>query len=377
MKKTRFAIIIVLCLSFLLQQNECYAKDIIESKNNVELNRTKNTKSFDQIKLLGNYVDDNDYDDDYDYEQKEYTYTNVKKKYSLVLVSQSQGHTHGNTTLGDGKTNVYPVNIKKKTKYVIGITSGYGEGNILILNSKKKKVYEKKLDLRSESWKKTITLKKGKYYIKILSKTSIGFEYKLYVKSLIVKKDKNIKMTSCDRKKLNPNLGKGKWKTSNNKIVTIITAKSNKSTCTIRAKKAGHATITYTNKKGSVIKYKINVIMKKYYPFDRAWFEMDSVGGLKPHILISNNSNKKIKYVYLTVSFYNAVGDKVSNDIGGYKSANLQITGPIKPWNFSWYEWGPVFYNYTATKMKVEKVTIKYFGGSTKTVYVQKKYNLE
>jgi hypothetical protein len=49
----------------------------------------------------------------------------------------------------------------------------------------------------------------------------------------------------------------------------------------------------------------------------------------------------------------------------------------IKPWNFSWYEWGPVFYNYTATKMKVEKVTIKYFGGSTKTVYVQKKYNLE
>lgn len=34
--------------------------------------------------------------------------------------------------------------------------------------------------------------------------------------------------------------------------------------------------------------------------------------------------------------------------------------------NFSWYEWGPVFYNYTATKMKVEKVTIKYFGGSTK-----------
>lgn len=104
---------------------------------------------------------------------------------------------------------------------------------------------------------------------------------------------------------------------------------------------------------------------------------MNSIGGLEPHILISNNSNKKIKYVYLTVSFYNAVGDKVTNDIGRSKSVQLKITGPIKPWKFKWYSWDPVFYNYSAYKMKIEKVRIDYFKGEDKVIQVNKKYKLK
>ena len=55
MKKTRFAIIIVLCLSFLLQQNECYAKDIIEKLGG---NYTTNLKFEDSYQRTIDFNDD-------------------------------------------------------------------------------------------------------------------------------------------------------------------------------------------------------------------------------------------------------------------------------------------------------------------------------
>ena len=103
---------------------------------------------------------------------------------------------------------------------------------------------------------------------------------------------------------------------------------------------------------------------------------MDSVGGLKPTIFIANNSDKKIKYIDLKVSFYNSVGDKVRNEIGGYTYSNLQITGYIKPWSSDWYEWNPVFYNSSASKMKIETMKITYADGSKKTLNPNKKYSI-
>ena len=220
-------------------------------------------------------------------------------------------------------------------------------------------------------------MSKGKYCIKILSKTDIGFDYQLYVKPVVLVKKavKNIKMTSCDIKEFSPKLGKGVWTTTNKNVLAIISKKpKSNSVCKVRAKKTGKAVLIYKNKNGSVIKYNVTVKANSTYPFDRASCEMDSVGGLKPSILISNNSDKKIKYVYITVSFYNSVGDKVLNDIGGYANAKLKITGYIEPWNFKWFDWDPVFYNTSASKIKIESMTVEYSNGSKITKRINKKY---
>ena len=311
---------------------------------------------------------------------KNYNYKNVKKRFDTVTISQSEGYNYLFRILADGKTNVYPINIKDNTEYIVGLTDkAYGKGSILLLDSDGNHIYEKDLNLSFESWKTTLSLTKGKYFIKVLSKESIGFDYELYIKPVVtVKKDtKNLKIYSCEIKELKPELGNGKWTTSNSKVVSIISKNpKNNSSCKIRAKKTGTATVTYTNKNGSVLKYKFTVKARSTYPLGDAYFTTNSVGGLEPAILISNNSNKKIKYIYLTASFYNAVGDRVYNEIGGYKNAKLQITGYINPWDYDWYYWDPVFYDSTATKMKIETMQIVYSDGSKKNMKINKKYSI-
>jgi hypothetical protein len=295
----------------------------------------------------------------------------------MVTLSQADEYTYPQVTLANRKTNVYPIKVKKKTDYNVGFTNWViGDASIQIINSSGKVVYDKDISLCVKAWKTTLSLSKGTYYIKILSKTSRGFLYELSVKPAVAIKDDTIKMTSCDNRILNPGLGKGKWSTSNKNIVTISSKNANNiASCKIWAKKTGTATVTYTNSSGSRIKYKITVKAGDKYPIDEAYFTMDSVGGLEPHILISNNSDKTIKYVDLRVSFYNAVGDKVTNDIGAYRYANIQVVGPIKPWKYEWYEWKPVFYNVTAYKMKIETATVTYMDGSKKSITVNKKYS--
>jgi hypothetical protein len=313
-----------------------------------------------------------------DYDEDD-SYSDVKKTYDTVTVSQIGGKDYEMAYLYEDKTNVHPIQVEKKTDYVIGMSArSYGECSILVLNAKEKTIYEKKLDLEFEKWKKTLTLSKGNYYIKVLSKCyNLQYELSVQPKVKILKETQKLKMYSCDTTTLSPELGKGTWTTSDKSIVTLTSKKAkNVSSCKIRTKKAGTATVTYKNSSGSVIKYKITVSKKDTYPVYDAYITMNSVGGLKPVIYISNYSSKKIKYVYLDVSFYNAVADKVTNSIGGYSSASLKITGPIKAWNTEWFSWDPVFYNTTATKMKIGSVKIIYMDGTTKTVDVNKKYSI-
>lgn len=330
------------------------------------------------------YLDDDD--EDYSYNNtKEYSYDNVKKTFKLVEISESNGYKYPSMIeLPDGKTNIHPINVKNSAKYIVGFSSylTMGKASILIVSDDGKNMMETKVDIIDEEWKKTVYLPKGKYDIKILAQDEeleLGFEYELYIKPAVtVKKEtKNLKMSSCHTKKLAPKLGKGSWTTSNKNIVSIDNKNPKDiSTCTIRAKKAGSATVTYKNDSGSVIKYKIKVSEKSKTALEKAYFSMDSAGGLEPTIFIANNSDKKIKYIYLTVSFYNSVGDKLRNDIGGYSDAKLKITGYIKPWESTWYEWDPVFYEHSASKMKIETMQIVYSDGSKKNMKINKKYSI-
>lgn len=322
---------------------------------------------------------DDYYDDYYDDYEEENDYTDIKKRYDTLSVSQSTNHTYPIVTLKNKKTNVYPIKVTKAAEYILGLTEEtYGECSFLVEDSKGNSVYEKELSLTFDNWKKTISLSKGTYYIKILSKESIGFEYELFIKSKVMKDIRNEKIYSCHTKKLEPGLGKGSWTTSNKDIVSIESKNpKSSSTCTVRGKKTGSAVVTYKNSSGCVIEYKFTVSSKSSNVLEDAYFCMNSVGGLEPTIFIANNSGKKIKYIYVNVSFYNAVGDKLRNDIGGYTTSKLKITGYINIWENKQYDWDPVFYEYSARKMKVETMTIEYSDGSKKTINVNKKYSLQ
>lgn len=311
----------------------------------------------------------------------DYDYLNVKNWFDWVDIKADSNKTFSKRTLDDGNTNVYCISIEEAGYYYVGFTDkSYGAGSIMIETSDYS-IFEKKVNPKFTKWEKKIRFEKGNYFINVLSREDIGFDYELFIKSAIPVKKKTveIKITSCDKKTLEPKLGKGKWTTSNKDVVKITSSPNNSAVCKVWAKKAGKAVVTYTNSSGSVIKYKFTVVANSNYPFDRASCSMNTVGGLEPFFIISNNSNKTIKYVYLTISFYNAVGDKVANDIGGYTSRDLKLIGPIKPYKFSEYDFSrdPVFYSDVATKMKVENMTVEYMDGSKISKKINKKFAVE
>lgn len=180
------------------------------------------------------------------------------------------------------------------------------------------------------------------------------------------------KLPSATKYKANPNLGSGTWKTSNSSIVSL--SKKKGSTCTFTLKKAGKAKVTFKSSLGTYV-YNITVYNKKSDPLRAGFIEMDSADGIEPTIFIANTSSKTIKYVDFKVTFYNAVGDKVQNEIGYGYTQNLQIIGPIKPWTMDYFKWDPVFYNGVAKRMYVKSATVTYMNGSKKTFSIKKSFS--
>ena len=180
------------------------------------------------------------------------------------------------------------------------------------------------------------------------------------------------KLASCTTYVAKPKLGSGSWKTSDSSIVSLSCKTG--STCTFRLKKAGTAKVTFKSEKGTYI-YTIKVYRKKSDPLRAGYIEMNSANGIEPGICIVNNSSKRIKYVNFKATFYNAVGDKVYNEIGYDSIARLKVTGPISAWSAETYYWQPVFYNSTVSRMYVKSATVTYMDGSKKTFSVKKSFN--
>ena len=181
-----------------------------------------------------------------------------------------------------------------------------------------------------------------------------------------------MKLPSATTDTAKPGLGKGTWKTSNSSIVSLSQKKG--STCTFKLKKAGKAKVTFKSDLGTYV-YKITVYNKKSDPIRAGFIEMNSVDGIEPTLFIANNSGKTIKYVDFNATFYNAVGDKVRNDIGNSYSKALQIIGPTKPWTMDYFKWNPVFYSPVAKRMYVKSATIPYMDGSKKAVSIRKSFS--
>lgn len=57
--------------------------------------------------------------------------------------------------------------------------------------------------------------------------------------------------------------------------------------------------------------------------------DMNSVGGVSVEFSFRNNSGKSIKYIDVTVSAYNRVGDRAYDEIRGTSSSTLTVIGPF------------------------------------------------
>ena len=104
--------------------------------------------------------------------------------------------------------------------------------------------------------------------------------------------------------------------------------------------------------------------------------KMDYAGGNEVTIKFTNCSSFKIKYIYFTGYFFNAVGDKCRNEINGSTIWKYTGVGPVsqipnKPDRFGsyikYFHSDPLFYSKNARKFRLSSVTIEYMNGK-KTV---------
>lgn len=95
----------------------------------------------------------------------------------------------------------------------------------------------------------------------------------------------------------------------------------------------------------------------------------DSAGGVELYFNYINNSDKVIKYVNFSVTFYNAVGDVVTGKYNQSTVNRCYDTGPFKKGEGrtgTWWHWGD-FYNWDITSVKLVDLSIEYTDGTTVT----------
>ena len=96
----------------------------------------------------------------------------------------------------------------------------------------------------------------------------------------------------------------------------------------------------------------------------------DSAGGVELYFNFINESEKTIKYVYFSVTFYNAVGDVVNGQYN-YGTVNYcKDTGPFATGEGrtgTWWHWGD-FYNWDIASVKLVDLSIEYTDGTTVTL---------
>ena len=99
---------------------------------------------------------------------------------------------------------------------------------------------------------------------------------------------------------------------------------------------------------------------------------MDSAGGNEVSIKFTNCSSQKVKYVYFTGYFLNAVGDKCRNEVGGSTVWKYTGVGPVSripntPDRFGsyikYFHSDPLFYSKNARRLILSSVTIEYMNG--------------
>ncbi len=99
-------------------------------------------------------------------------------------------------------------------------------------------------------------------------------------------------------------------------------------------------------------------------------FSVDSAGGVSPRFEINNVSDRRIKYVNVTLVPFNAVGDVATNTIGGSGQFTTSLVGPIEVGAKGVYDYrgSPPHYNRTTRCIEVRRVVVEFMDGTSFTM---------
>lgn len=114
-------------------------------------------------------------------------------------------------------------------------------------------------------------------------------------------------------------------------------------------------------KKNDIIPY--SKASKYIKDFSGLTKEPNSAGGVDLELEFTNSNSKTIKYIYFTVTPYNAVDDVVSSEIGGKSTTKLRYTGPIRPNEKSSIIGDCIWYNVSIKYAIISQIDIQYMDG--------------
>ena len=91
---------------------------------------------------------------------------------------------------------------------------------------------------------------------------------------------------------------------------------------------------------------------------------VNSAGGIEMRFGATNKSTKEIKYVRFYVQLFNAVGDRIEDEITDKNEVYVEIVGPAK-YNQSIEFDDIIGYNDTCDRIEIDNITIVYMDGTT------------
>jgi hypothetical protein len=94
----------------------------------------------------------------------------------------------------------------------------------------------------------------------------------------------------------------------------------------------------------------------------------NSANGISCSIQFTNISDKRIKYIYFTVTPYNRVNDITYSDIRRLSTTEIEVVDYIMPYESYHASWENVWYNSTIAYMKIVEIRIIFDDNSTLTI---------
>jgi hypothetical protein len=93
---------------------------------------------------------------------------------------------------------------------------------------------------------------------------------------------------------------------------------------------------------------------------------INSANGVNLTASVTNpNPKSAIKYLTVSVTPFNAVGDVVRSSIGGISTTSIKVTGPISfEDETKILQWDAIWYNPTINCAKVNSISVEYMNGS-------------
>jgi len=122
--------------------------------------------------------------------------------------------------------------------------------------------------------------------------------------------------------------------------------------------------------RNAIIPYLIN---EEYVSIDYMHCDSpNSANGVDLSVAFRNNSLETIKYIYFTVTPYNAVGDVASCEVSGKSTVEVEVTGPLASDKRTVFTSENLWYNSNIKSALLESVRIIYMDGEEVTLAVER-----